>query len=396
MKKLIVVLVLLATSQCYANPLIDYYDQIFDHLGSSEYTLPDGYLLSDSGGVHQVTSSLISIPADYRNLPQGVTRATETKIFGRYCVVSDNAVYFSIDKDFLNQKAIRIKDEVVTDWHLFSINEDTIQLRYAHLFYNTDYVESLVDMYALTGKTKYLKRANSILKHIRVRSDGRIKRQFANEEPYYNGMIQSYAMRAMYKYLQYVPLNGVISNKLKGLCKSFVFTSEGVWNHWNNAIMGSIIADRVLGTHNTNYSNIEKWYKNLDSMIVEFDGRIPKNMKRSSPNHPYFDWYYQGHDVKLIAQIKAEYYDVSFYRKHFKDSLQRAIEFSTLKPNNVNLRMRIQEAILYSQDTFEIDYSAYQDEFEQWLLEQIKNKPEGVNDPVYLACCISLYLRYSH
>jgi|GEM_PF-1951809 len=195
---------------------------------------------------------------------------------------------------------------------LLAAGTEEVVLTASHMYTNTRFVESLLDMAEQTGNEAYADLARDVLLQTAlyyVDSNGVVRLNsiwFNRHTPVYRGMPQGILMHAIHRYLMFRQDEN-LSNVLRTLSETFVHTTEGSYNHFSNSAMGVAISSEVLGVYPYVPDRIEHEIETMIANIAELDGRISYTMASSSA-FPSFRDTYQSYDFFLLARLIEFYY----------------------------------------------------------------------------------------
>ena len=399
-----------------AKGLTEVYDKVLAQLEEHEERLDDGYLISDLGGLHELTMELVPIAqvASILNAPPECDLVARETVLDAWMAVGRDrkTVFVSSSPDFTGCKRFGLREEVpgVRDWYLDSVDGSRIRLRYAHIYHNCDFVSSLTSMYAITGNRAYLDRARKLCIHLvdRIHEDGKVRRHFAGRPPEYNGMTQAYVMRSLYECQQQDQTCAEVNDGLVRLARSFVFTAEGTWNHWHNAMMGRDICERVLVDRIQQENPLiwqmeaaaprkdvaRAWLKVLGEQVKEFEGRIVRAMRKDDPQYPSFLLSYQPYETMLMVKLVDEYYDDDNYGVSECFPLAMAYTESSYRKNDARHRSFVMEAKYHALSAFGWVDEEFEKEFHEYCMSFSDMPYAGTNQMVHRLLCISWLLGY--
>lgn len=345
------------------------YEEIIDYWEKNGVRSNSGYIITEKDDkYHEICLNYTSIcQQEFKNIPDGCVYCTEKIFRDYYILIKEDLgnIYLSKTTDFENSQEINIGEEVkgLEKWFLTEINEDSIKFNYGWLYPNAWFAESLIDMYYITGKEKYLLKAEKILELTckYLDSDGKWYRFTAlDEKPIYIAQRQSIFIRTLYK-LMFYKQNNMIRKSLEIASRSYEHTDEGVYNHWTNSRIGGIIRDRFLGVVRTDYNKISEVLEILYKRIRKYEGKIPYGINENNSQFPDFKETYQTYDTYLLSLLS--YYsaiDIGF-DKYFDMAFEESIDKNSGPYLANNLR-----AVLYL-------YKSYGIRNDEFVLDQINN-----------------------
>lgn len=348
------IFIVLVTSSCNSladTPSLNEFKSKFDSrlnwLNESTLKRPF-YLFPFSSPLHRVSLSLEPVFRNYDNLPEHVD-SESAELFRNHYVVFDSSkkvAYFSSSLDFADAFPIGLGSETVPNvqWYFVDADESSVTFQYGFMYINAWISDALLLMSDVIDRERYRQLSRDILWAMAkdINSDGKFYRRFnrGSDTPgYYNGMSQGILMRAFHNYLKREDDQAILG-AFCHMAEGYKHTAEGVWNHWTNSIIAGIMRDEAFGTQEVNTSSIHNWVKNtLGGYIRQFDGKIPKEMKRTAPNFPTFSATYQTYDVNLLM-LFDEYLSHSsgftddLFKKTFKKA--KVKNYGSFFGNNTN------------------------------------------------------------
>ena len=228
---------------------------------------------------------------------------------------SFKGVQFDVSQDCVQvgqtNDCVRIGEQVTTDlphWHLTDIEGDQLTLNYADARFNALISRSLLRMYEETQRTSYLHQAGEIMDALLNQVDDNsglwLRLRKSDSEPVYIARVNSFLLLSSLRYSQAADVP--YSTQLRSLAASYEFTDEGVWNHWQSAVLGLFAKSEILGTDLAIRAQLEEDLGELQSQIQRHDGKIPYVMDSGSNAYPDFRSTYQTLDARLLARLGAE------------------------------------------------------------------------------------------
>lgn len=197
-------------------------------------------------------------------------------------------------------------DEDLTHWFVTDVRKESAQLNYADLRYNAFIARGLLRMYDATGRGEYLRRAGEQLGRMYTEMEGEkwMRLRADDDNPTYIARINSMLLQAVYRHAK--ATDNLKSNRLERLAKSYEFSTEGVWNHWQGAVIGNYVQARVLGDSVRNLARIRPEMERLRTEVQRHDGKMPYVMDRNHPEYPDFRETYQTLMTMYLAKMSAK------------------------------------------------------------------------------------------
>ena len=145
------------------------YNEIINYWEENGVRSNAGYIITEKDKkYHEICLNHCSISQQrYTNIPDGCEYCTE-KMFRDYHVLINGdleSIYLSKTTDFKNYQEVEVGEVLdgVEKWFLTDISKDSVKFNYGWLYPNAWFAESLIDMYNITGKEKYLLNAENLL-----------------------------------------------------------------------------------------------------------------------------------------------------------------------------------------------------------------------------------------
>jgi len=346
------------------------YNEIINYWEENGVRSNAGYIITEKDKkYHEICLNHCSISQQrYTNIPDGCEYCTE-KMFRDYHVLINGdleSIYLSKTTDFKNYQEVEVGEVLdgVEKWFLTDISKDSVKFNYGWLYPNAWFAESLIDMYNITGKEKYLLNAENLLELTckYLDENGKWYRLTAlDKEPVYIAQRQSIFMRVLYKFLLNKN-NQLINESLVLAAKNYEHTDEGVYNHWTNSRIGGIIRDQFLGEERTDYDQIIETLEILYNRIEKYEGKIPYCINENNSQYPDFKETYQTYDTYLLSLL-SHYSNMDIgFDEYFDMAFNEAIDKNIGPYLANNLR-----AVLYL-------YKSYGIRNVEFVLDQVDNK----------------------
>ena len=284
------------------------FDDTLTWLDSQPLNTPRGYLVGDiAHPAHRYVLDLAPLDSTIVNPPPEAGYQATSQLAGYHVVVSQDLkqAFLSPTQNFSRSTRLALGDEAVPAVNLHFLKEITtsrVVFQYSDIHDVVDFGDALMDAYHIFRAPRYLERTRVLLHGVmaRLTPDGRWVRRYSNEpgSPY-TGMDQGLVMALAQRFLRYT-FDPTILEGLNRLTNSFDHTTEGVYNHWTNSVIGQIIASRRLGQSPlTTNAEIRSTLDVLYAKVDANGGKIPYNMK----GDPSFKATYQSYDVMLLTNL---------------------------------------------------------------------------------------------
>ncbi|KJY95010.1 hypothetical protein CWC12_12070 [Pseudoalteromonas ruthenica] len=336
-------------TQAYLNNL----DQQLAFIKSEPHLLVDGYLVSDNDvNSHRFTTTFAS-HSNGVDVPEGWLVGASS-LHEINFIFDGNNVYLTTG-GFEQKKPIQT-GEFLPDYPEFYVaqaNSQGVEIRLAYLHSNAYFINSLIRAYVMSGKAEYLElaRKNGLYLANRVLAgEGQYARRFLTESaPLPTGMDNGIIVETLYLLSKYTN-DDVFQVKLEQLSNAFEHTTEGVWNHWTNSVIGLLYAERVTQPQDSFAKQvIADNSPSLLAQIENFSGLIPYVMKESSASYPNFKKTYHTYDMMLVAKLEWQTKQNLGFSSVFQSMLDEAVvNYGPYYANNV-------EALLYAKYAFDFD-----------------------------------------
>jgi hypothetical protein len=215
-----------------------------------------------------------------------------------------------------------------------------------------DYDQALLDMYSLTHNSTYLERVRQNLVQIvdRLDPDYKYRWLLPDGDDYYAGMLQAILIADVYYYLRVAPNpDPTLQQALVNLCKAFVFTTEGTWDHVNNAYAGWLIANQVLGVSPFLPSSFTMDEATFYQQTSTYNGSIPQaqTIAQFSPSYQTYNGYVL---TKLSALLPQPLPVMSLMPEIM--SVSQQVNYSIYAARNTYALMWAHESTGYADDSF--------------------------------------------
>lgn len=273
----------------------------------------NGYIVSDKSSVHHKFSSPLTLLSEsnltFKNLPEATWFVSDKKIYDFY-VLSNGSEFYLVNKDFNDSILLASNSfvEELPELYVDSLSQDNVQIRLAYMHTNSYFILSMLRTYKLTGDKKYLNYAENNAKHLLkvVGDDYSYARQFLLElKPFYTGMDNGIVLESLTALALFADDNEKYISAISNMAKTYKHTTEGVWNHWTNSVLGLALIEQTNTEFTPEVKNlIERDFIKLKNFIVEYDGQIPYYMSTKSPKFPGFKPTYHTYDTKLLAKLE--------------------------------------------------------------------------------------------
>jgi len=326
-------------------------DRFLDLTTTSEYYL-NGLIVSDARvPPHSKTIEMVDYSISNQhinNLPSDRHWRIGTSSIYDMTVVQDTSqrVWLVENDEFQEKNKIQLKrtNTILPSVVLWESQENQRVFQYAYLHNNTNFINALNQAYIATSDEKFIRFALKTAEEIIMLLDnGLYKRQFLNEsDPVYTGMNQGIILESLYN-LARLSQDKNLYAEVKEIARQYRHTTEGVWNHYTNSVIGGLIAERLnIDTGIDIENDINNKIPMLINEIDRLDGKIPYIMNRQDERYLNLSPTYHTYDFMLQAKLSA-YIDDKLNLHRVLDKIVDKIDvnYSSFYANNT-------EALLFA------------------------------------------------
>ena len=297
--------------------LVNLMDEYIEKLTASEYYI-DGLIVSDSSSIaHRKNITLVDyqqsdvtisgIPDDGKGWKVGTSKLYEYTLITN----SNSEVWLIRDNEFSEQARFELKEfnTELPSVMLWAKTTESITFRYIYLHNNTNFINGLIRAYQATSDDKYIELAEKTAMQVvnLINDDGTYMRQYFHEAvPFYTGMNQSILLDSVYNVAVYAQ-NMDLYNQSIILAKNHTHTTEGVWNHLVNSLIGRVLISKMDITNDNGNFDLEETISNqipkFLSEINRLSGHIPYVVNPEDPRYYDFITTYHTYDLMLLSKL---------------------------------------------------------------------------------------------